>query len=149
MKIESRWRFVFDPSGSPVTLLDHGELMEAEPSMRLDRSAEVIQLADAAAPFLRPMGNNVYHIEFTVYRTAANDATARQEVMDALATVDGYGKKPLRVWRSNSSGHLSTPYWTFGQAIIRGITPSPVVSPGRTRYSLRYTITATNLTKTT
>lgn len=149
MKIASRWKIVFDPTGTPKTLLDHGQYIDQELAWNLNRAAEVIQLAEASAPFLRPMGNNVYTLDFTVYPAKSTDNLARVEVMDALAAVDNYGKKPLRIYAGTEAGINSLPYWQFASAIVRSFAPKREMVAGRPRYAMRYSITAVTLTKTT
>lgn len=148
MKILSRWKLTFDPGGVPRVLLDLTDLIENEMQWKLNRAVEVVPVLSAAAPFIRPAGNNSYTIDFTVYRGGyGSDAGSRTAIMDTLATVDNLGKKPLRVQLGNEAGLVTGVYWQFQQSIIREMDAYKMVEGSRLRIGTRYVITATNLVK--
>ena len=149
MKIASRWKLTFDPTGTPLVLLNLGEMIDAELEWKLSRAVEIVPLAAAAAPFIRPAGNNVYAVDFTVYRVNASDELGRRSLMDALGSTDDLGKKPLRVSLGNEAGAISDYYYQFANAIVRGLDTFRTMEGARVRTAYRYAITATKLSKVT
>ena len=148
MKIKSRWKLTFDPAGTALVLLAFDDLIAGELEWELGRQAEVVPLIGAAAPFLRPMGNNTYQLEVTVYKTGASDLIARTAIMDSLKSIDDLGKKPLRIQVATEDGIVTDRYWQFAQALVRSHKPVREVASSKARYALKYSITATQLTRT-
>ena len=149
MKVVSRWKMVFDPGGSPRTLIDFGDLMETELEWKLDKAVEVVDIVGGTAPFIRPMGNNVYTIEFTAFVTNSEDQWARRGMLDTLASVDDLAKKPLRITLATETGAISGFYYQFANAIIRSFSTVRIMEGAKVRTAYRYAITATSLTKVT
>ena len=150
MKVLSRWQLTFDPDGeSPKVLIAFGDLLDDELDWDLSRSIEVVPLAAAAAPFIRPAGNNAYALDFTVYKTSDTDEAARKAVMDVLRTTDDLGKKPLRLEIATESGPVTSYYNQFANAAIRQLKAKRDLDSSRPRHGRRYSIIATKLTKTT
>ena len=149
MKVLSRWKLIFDPSGTPKTLIDLGDLIEEELAWKLARNVEVVPLAASAAPFIRPANNNSYSLDFTVYKLASTDALSRQAIMDSLKSVDDLGKKPLRIWLGDESGTITSSYYQFANAIIRSHDAYRILDGSKIRTAFSYSITATSLSKVT
>ena len=150
MKVLSRWQLTFDPDGdTPKVLLAFGDLLDDELDWKLGRTVEVVPLAAAAAPFIRPAGNNVYALEFTVYKVSDTDELARKAVMDILRTTDDLGKAPLRLEISTESGPVTSYYYQFANAAVRDFGAKRDLDSSRPRHGRRYSILATKLTKTT
>lgn len=149
MKIASRWKLTFDPAGTPLVLVALGDLIDSELDWGLGRSIEVVPLAAAAAPFIRPATNNVYQLDFTVFKVESTDEAARRAVMDALRTTDDLVKKPLRVEIGTESGLETGYYYQFASAAVRSLNAFRDVDAPRPRWGRRFSIVATQLTKTT
>lgn len=148
MKTVSRWKLTHDPEGSPTVLIALGDLLDAELDWDLGRSIEVVPLAAAAAPFIRPATNNVYSLEFSVYKVESTDEAARRAVMDALRTTDDLVKKPLRLEIGTEAGLETGYYYQFASAAVRSLRAWRDVDAPRPRWGRRFSIVATKLTKT-
>ena len=142
MKIYSRWRLTFDPGGIALVILQFGDYLEAELEPALSREAEVVPLIGSIAPFLRPMGNNSYQLEYLVYRSSNSDVAARTNMMDSLCAIDDLGKKPLRLQLANDAGLLTDRYWQWSEAIVRSHAVKREVEAAKPRYLFKFNITA-------
>lgn len=142
MKIYSRWRLTFDPGGLNLVILQFGDYLEGEIEPSLAREAEVVPLIGSAAPFLRPMGNNSYQMEYLVYRRATTDLAARSLMMDSLCAIDDLGKKPLRMQVMDDAGLRTDRYWQWSEAIVRSHAVKREVEAAKPRYYLKFNITA-------
>lgn len=147
MKIASRWKLTHDPDGAGTVLLNYGDYLDAELDIGLERTVEVRPLAAAAAPFIRPAGNNVYVFEFTCYNVASSDSNARQAMMNTLMSTDDLGKKPLRLRIANEEGEEAPHYYQWGAAAVRGCSVVRDLDSSRPRWGRKYTIVATTLTR--
>ena len=78
MPILSNWKLTFDPAGTPRVLLDFGQKMVQELRWPVRRGLEVVDIAEAAAPFLRVTGNAVVALSFEVFADEATDALSRR-----------------------------------------------------------------------
>lgn len=143
-RIRSTWKLTFDPSGSPKVLLNYGDLMDDEISPGLTKPAELVELADAVAPFIRIKLNRSYRLGFTIYQDKASDAAMRKAVFDSLIEVDSLGRKPLRVESNAGMGG----YFQFSNAFITEHEPRPSVESGGARLVRSFTILATGLSWT-
>lgn len=143
MNILSNWKLTYDPAGTPLVLLDVGWKVAGELRFPLKRGLEVVDLAEAAAPFLRPAGNSVVTIQFEVFKDESLDKTARQAVMESLIAVNALGKKPLRIEISG----ITDRYWQFSNAYLHEHNPARYLEAPVARRVLGYTITATGLTQ--
>lgn len=140
--ISSPWKLSFGTS-SPVVILDYAEKLEDEIDWGGTRQAEVINLVDSAAPFLRDAKNLVYKIRFTVQRDSGTDIQSRTAMLDGLITWAGKTRDILKV---QAYGIATFPYWQFSGAIVTATTfKGRTVGLGR-NYTT-YEITATGLSK--
>lgn len=148
MKILSRWKLTWDPgTGGAKVLLDFGDLIDEELHWKLGRHVEVVPLAAAAAPFIRPAGNNSYNLDFTVYKTEETDSAARTDIMDELRTVDDLAKKPLRLQIATEAGVVTNRYWQFSSAAIREMEVWRVTESSKPRFAQRFSIVAVTLNR--
>lgn len=141
MRLESNWKFTFDPLGTPRVLVDYGNLIEAEPSWSLKKSLQVTQLDEGVAPFLRHAGNAVANFSIRVYKEELVDMTARRLVMESQIAIAPLVVKPLRVQING----ISPTYWQYAQSYIT--EHSPVRDIEWEGYWLTYNITATGLAR--
>lgn len=143
MPILSNWKLTFDPAGTPRVLLDFGQKMVQELRWPVRRGLEVVDIAEAAAPFLRVTGNAVVALSFEVFADEATDALSRRALLEGLIAVAALGKRPLRVEIAGISGT----YWQFANAAISEHEPARHLTAPTARASLKYNIQATGLTR--
>lgn len=156
MKIESLWKFTFDPAGAKRVLLNYrsnigqynetrGDFIEGEIRWPLQRDLEVIPLVDAAAPFLRLSGNAQVTISYNVYSAPADalDVTARCNVLDSLIAITATGKKPLNIQISGYTAH----YWQFAACVIADHDPWRDMESATARIVKSYQLICTGLSK--
>lgn len=142
--VTSLWKFTFDPSGTPLVLLDYGDALEGEVHFPLKRGVEVVPLVYGAAPFLRQSGNSSVTISFQVYPANATDAAARAAIMAALLSVDATGNKPLKI-----EAYGSATYWQFANCVIPEFNPYRVVESLKPRMGKSYQLICTGLSAIT
>lgn len=148
MKVLSRWRLTWAPGTAQAKiLLDFGDLMDDELHWKLGRNIEVVPLAAAPAPFIRPAGNNSYSLDFTVYKSTGTDAGARTANMDELALVDDLRKMPLRVQIATEAGLVTTHYWQFLSAAVRELEVWRNIDSSSPRQGRRYSVIAVKLSR--
>lgn len=143
--IQSLWKFTFDPSGTPLVLLNYGDMLEGEVRFPLKRGVEVVQITAGAAPFIRPSGNSSVTISFEVFPTGATDAAARTAVLDSILAINATGKKPLKI----EAQGVTSKYWQFANCYIPEHDPARVIESARPRYSKVYTLICTGLSAIT
>jgi hypothetical protein len=143
MLIISNWKLTFDPSGTPLVLLDYGDWLREELFPDMTKPAEVVNLAEASAPFIRDLGNRTFRVAFTVVEDAADDKTMRRTIMESLATVGPLARKVLKVQVNG----ITDRYWKFANAFVTEHTPKPVVTSAGARLEKRYSITATDFSQ--
>jgi hypothetical protein len=124
MRLESNWKFTFDPDVAPRVILNFGDLIEGEPVWSLKKGLQVTQLDEAVAPFLRASGNAVVNFTIKVYAAdvvspALMDKTARQRVMESLIAVAPLAVAPLKVQVNG----LTDRFWQFEDSYITEHTP--------------------------
>lgn len=141
--LSSNYTLTYDPAGTPVVLVTVGDMLESELEFSLQKSVEVVELIDAAAPFIRVGKNAVVTFQVRRYTTAATDADARAAVLNALITAQTATKKPLKIQVSGSSG-----YWQFANATIKGSLATRFLESRVARWVQTWEIVATGLTYT-
>ena len=143
--IVSNWKFTYDPTGTPLVLLDYGTLLADEIVWSIQRGMEVVDLVDAAYPFLRAKGNSLVTINFKVSKEETTDQLARIAMLDSLVAVNLLTKKPLKV---QVYGVSAGTYWTFADAYISAHETTPDRDSTASSLIKKYTITATGLSRT-
>lgn len=144
MRVSSNWKLTFDPAGgSPLVLLDHSQIMEDELVLPLRKGLEVVDLPDAAAPFLRPTGNNSYALELKCYHSGLTDAAARKALMERMVAMNSAGRKPLKVELHG----VTDRHWLFANCALTGLTGQMVLDGSVARYLLTYNLTSTGLSQ--
>lgn len=141
--LSSNYTLTYDPAGTPVVLVTVGDRLEAELEFSLEKSVEIVQLIDAAAPFIRVAKNAVVSFQVRKYTAAATDADARTAVLNALITAQTATKKPLKIQVSGTTG-----YWQFAHATIKSTTPARFLESPKARWVQTWDIVATGLTYT-
>lgn len=141
--IKSNWKLTFDPGGTPLVLLDYGNLVEGEVFPAMSKPAEVTPLAGASAPFIRDLGNRSFRLGFAVILDAADDKAMRQEMMTSLVTVGPLARKVLKVQING----ITDRYWKYANAFITEHSPEPVVTSAGARVKKRYTVIATEFSQ--
>jgi hypothetical protein len=150
MNVASRWKITYDPSGgNPLTLLWPGQLLESEIPWQVDHPVEVVNLVDGAAPFIRPIGNALYTLNFTTIDIWESDKRSRTELLAWLEYWGLLGRKPLRIEIYDQYGATSFPYWQFNDCYVTSFTPVRTIEQGRTRLAKTYNIVASGLTRVT
>jgi hypothetical protein len=140
---QSFWKLTLDPSGTPLVILNIGDLLDNELKFTLQKGMEVINLEDSSAPFLRSRRNAVYQIEFERRILAASVEDARSEVLGWPISLSDYGKKPLKCEFSGEND-----YWTFANAFITSATTHYKIGNRDPALMLNVSITAASLTRT-
>lgn len=138
-RIVSTWKITFDPIGTPLVLMDYGQLIDADPKPGLRSPLEVVDLAGADFPFLRPLGNRRYELQWGVYQTLSTRILAQRSILDSLLTVGALGRKPLRIEIQGLTGT----HWQFANAYVTEHAPSMSVERGYPRNLKTYSATAT------
>ncbi len=143
IRIRSNWKVTFDPAGTPVVLCAFGSIIEGEPVAGMRKGVEVVDIAGAAFPFIRPTGNRRFDLSFAVHYELASDVLARRSILDGMLTLGPMERKPLRIELAGLAGT----YWQFANAFIQ--EHSAGMSVERRPMNLkRYNIIATGLTRT-
>jgi hypothetical protein len=149
MKTSSLWKLTFDPTGTPLVLLDYGDWMEGELVFPLQRGVEIVPLIDAVAPFIRSTGNAVVTINVrkirsvAAYDAIAADNAAREAVLDDLIAVAAATKKILQIQLYNFTDH----YWRFANCVISGMETGRLIESPLARVHQSFTLTCTGLAK--
>lgn len=118
--IKSNWKITFDHAGAvPLVLLDFGDKIENELPYEWRHGVEVVDLAAASQPFIRGSGNATTRLQFTVYRSALDDESARAAVLNAVRSplVPLLKKRALKIEAAGENG-LS---WTYPAAMIESL----------------------------
>lgn len=141
-RISSNWKLTFDPFGSsPIVLLNFGDDIEGEIRFPYRRGLEVVEITEAAVPFLRLKGNSFLEFSFEVYGVETTDALARQAIMQSLMDVEPLGKAPLKV----EVFGITDRFWLFTSAVINELDPGRFLETAKPRLSKRYAVTAAGL----
>jgi hypothetical protein len=142
----SNWKLTFDPSGTPQVLLNFGDVLTEEIRFPMAIGLEVVPLPGAAAPYLRPSGNAFCSMTFErlTLPSSLYDKSARSDVLDTLITFAPLGRKPLRI----EVYGLTDRYWQFANSAFTLVEPRRVLESSKPRFSQKYQITASVLTKT-
>jgi hypothetical protein len=140
---KSLWKLTFDPSGTPLVILDQGDALDDELRFSLVKGLEVVELENSAAPFLRSRRNSVFNIEFERRIIAASDAAARSALLDWQISLADYGKKALKCEFTGEND-----YWTFANAFLTRAITYRKITDKNPAYILSVGITAASLTKT-
>lgn len=140
-KIASNWKITFDPDGSPVVLVNVGDIIDGELRFPMKRGLEVVEITDGDAPFLRPTRNIATTLDISVEEIALTDKDARVALMGSLTSVEGLGKKPLKIEVSG----ITDRHWEFANSYIENVTPERLVESAKPRILKTYQITATGL----
>ena len=141
MTLTSNWKITFRPGGSPIVLVNYGDEIDAEPTWPLRKGLSVINLVDADAPFLKPMGNAAVTLAFKVFSDETLDKDARQEVMESLLAWAALGKEELKI----EINGITDRYWKFADAYVTEHTPIRWMEAGTARVCKSYSVTATGL----
>lgn len=142
----SNWKLTYDPAGTPLVLVAFDAMLESdELEPQLDKSVEVVQLVDSAAPFLRVGQNAVVNFSIRVISEASTDALQRAAMLDSLIAAQTATKKPLRVEISG----VTTAYWQFANATVKSHKPRRLLAHPVPAMVTQWDIVATGLTKTT
>ncbi len=141
--IYSNWKITFDPAGAATVLVDIGDKLASEVVFRASRGAELIDLVDSAAPFLRDQKNASATITIQHFKDSASDALARQSLMEGMISVLSPGKKPLKV----EAKGVTDRYWLFTECIIRSFSPDRYMEAPVARLLKGYDIVAVKLTQ--
>ena len=140
-KISSNWKITFDPDGSPVVLVNVGDIMDGELRFPMKRGLEVVEILEGEAPFLRPTRNIATTLDISVEEVAATDADARVALMGSLTSVENLGKKPLKIEVSG----ITDRHWEFSNSYIENVDSVRLVESAKPRIIKTYQITATGL----
>jgi len=143
MTIESNYRLTFDPAGTPLVLLAYGDEIEGEPRYPLGRGLDVVNLIDAAWPFLRPTGNSSVQLKIDIHKPAASDAAARAEVLDSLIAINLLGRKPLKIEVLG----ITDRYWLFANCYIPNFDPGRSLEGAPNTHVKSYSLTCTGLSR--
>ena len=144
--ISSNWKLTYDPAGTPLVLVAFDALIEEELDMALEKTAEVVQLVDAAAPFIRVGKNAVVTFSVRVIsESPATDAAARAAVLDSLIAAQTATKKPLRIEVAGNT----VDYWQFAAATVKRHAPRRKLDMPSAAIVTQWDIVATGLSKTT
>lgn len=144
MPLLSNWKLTFDPAGTPRVLLDFGEKLAEEISFQGAKGLEVVDLTDAASPFLRPSGNNVVTFSWELWRDAVSDAQARADALNGMMAIIALGRRPLRIQLSGFTGG----YWQFANACITEHSALRRLESPTPRYVQTFSATCTGLSYT-
>tara|TARA_B110000908_G_C10230619_1_gene440368 strand:+ start:913 stop:1344 length:432 start_codon:yes stop_codon:yes gene_type:complete len=87
-RIKSAWRITWDPSGTPLVLLDYGDLMLAEPLIGQPHNSELVSFARALNPEGFHYGNVGHEIQFSRLDLSTDIIGPRNLMMSHL-TVTG------------------------------------------------------------
>lgn len=140
--VRSSWKLTWDPSGTPVVLVDIGDRMVAEIPWPSDRGGEVVELPDAAAPFLRDSGNRVITISYErIEPGSGSHASVCKAIMARLIQHGTLDKKPVKI----EAAGVADVYWLAAAALAPRIEPGIRVS-GRSEFATRYTLILTGIT---
>jgi hypothetical protein len=143
--IYSSWKLTYDPAGTPVVLVNYGDLLESdELDPALEKTVEVVSLVDAAAPFIRVGKNAVTSFSLRVLSFGATDLAARSAMLDAIITAQTATKKPLRIEVEGVTGY----YWQWANATVKGFRPRRLLADTAPAVATQWDIVATTLTKT-
>lgn len=142
--ISSCYKLTYDPSGSATVILAIDDRIESEPEFGLEKSVEIVQLVDAAAPYIRIGKNAVVSFSITRALDAAGDKEARAAMLDSLIAAATATKKALKI---ELSGYTDR-YWTFANATIRAHRPRRYLETPAARWVQTFDIVATGLAYT-
>jgi hypothetical protein len=141
----SAWKLTYDPAGTPVVLVNYGDLMESdELDPSLEKSVEVVSLVDAAAPFLRVGKNAVTSFSIRVLSYGISELAARSTMLDSLITAQTATKKPLRIEVEGVTNF----YWQWASATVKSHRPRRLLENPAAALVTQWDIVATVLSKT-
>lgn len=140
----SQWRLTYDPAGAATVLVDFDTMLESdELEPQLDKTVEVVQLVDAAAPFLRVGKNAVVNFSVRVISEATTDADSRAAMLDSLIDAQDATKKPLRI----EVAGITNAYWQFANATAKSHKPRRLLAYDKPANVTQWDIVATGLAK--
>ena len=142
--ISSCYKLTYDPAGTPVVLLNYGDKIEAELEFPLEKSVEVVQLVDSAAPFVRVSKNAVVNVSLGRALDAASDKEARAAVLAALILAQTATKKPLKIEVLGYSDR----YWTFANATLKSSKVRRYLNTPQARWVQTFDFICTGLIQT-
>jgi len=132
--IASDWKLTLDPAGTPLVLLDYGEMLEAELEFSGRRGVTLTPLVRSADPRMRDGKNLSVTFAFRVYRPADTWPLARAAAMaTALAALEKT-KAPLRIEAAGLGG-----YTTYAECLVSDASGAIDEDEGRwhiTNYAL-------------
>ena len=140
--VRSSWKLTWDPDGTPVVLLDIGDRIAAEVPWPSERGAEVVDVVDAAAPFLRDSGNQAISISYErIEAGTGSHASVCKAIMARLIQHGTLAKKPVKI---EATG-VAEVHWMAEAALAPRMEPGIRVS-GRSEYATRYTLILAGIT---
>ena len=140
MNLASEWKLVFDPSGAPRVLVDHGWEIDGELAIELQKACAVTPIIEAD-PFLEPEDSALYQFSVRVYNYTTLDTDSRIAMMEALRAVAALGKQPLRL----SVRGRADVYYQWANCYIRSFASIMDMDAPVSGYVLRHDILATGL----
>jgi hypothetical protein len=133
--VRSSWKLTYDPSGTPVVLLDIDDRLASEIRWGSTRGAETVPLLDAVAPFLRDSGNRAVSVSFDRMEPKTTHAALCKAVMARLISHGSLIKKPLKI----EAKGVAECYWLASACLVPSVEPGILVkgsSEMATSYSL-------------
>lgn len=110
----SSWKLTYDPAGTPQVLLDIGERLVSEIRWGSTRGAEVVQLVDAAAPFLRDTRNREVTVSFERIEPETDHAAVCKAVMTRMIAHGSQVKKALKI----EAAGVAECYWLAAACLV-------------------------------
>jgi hypothetical protein len=90
MQISSNWRLTYDPTGTPLVLLDFGQIMEGEFTIPWRQQAESRGKIRATTSTRYARGNVESGLALTTFKDHATDAAARLWLLQTSIALNGY-----------------------------------------------------------
>lgn len=93
----SSWKITWDPAGTPVVFLDHGQAMDAEIDWPWSQEHEDRKVIEGT--YTEPLPRSLVSgsVTFTAWKTHADDVTARAYILSHRAALPKGLRKPLRI----------------------------------------------------
>jgi len=95
--IKSNWKLTWDPTGTPLVLLDYGDRMQAEPVLNQPHESELVSFSRALNPVGFHYGNVGHYLSFSRAVDHASVEDARDSILAHLLVTGALRVATLKI----------------------------------------------------
>jgi hypothetical protein len=121
--IESIWKIVFDPSGTPLTLLDYGDYLAAEPIFGGSQAVRDVAPLGYTWGRTETPGGALLTVEFEAWELAATTILAREAILAAPQSMPWKVTATLQITVQGGSVGRNIAYASLSSGTVRAVIP--------------------------